>query len=248
MMPTLILSPRHTDNSIQLWRAAIALGWDVERLMNWRIPEGFAPSEPVIYGEPLFNAQIAGLLGIGLIEPPDDFLARLPREYVCRDIRLLTATEARSLPGPIFLKPPLRKVFPAGIYDSGSELPELPDDEPILTSEPVSWVAEFRFFIRDRRVRTWSPYLLDGQLARRDEEWIIESEHAGRTRDLVDRLLADPRAEMPAAFVLDAGIIRGHGAAIVEANEAQTSGLYGCDPRDALEVVRGAMVPAPTSP
>jgi hypothetical protein len=31
-MPTLILSPRYSEDSIKLRRAAIALGWDVMRL------------------------------------------------------------------------------------------------------------------------------------------------------------------------------------------------------------------------
>lgn len=241
MMPTLILSPRHSEGSIRLWRAAIDLGWEVERLMSWRIHESFAPEEPILYGEPLFNEQIAGLLGIGLVEPPNDFLGRLPGEYVGRDVRLLTAAEARSLPGPVFLKPPLRKVFAARVYGSGADLPGLPDEEPVLASSPVEWVAEFRYFVRDRRVRTWSPYLLGGQLACRDDEWIVEPEHAMRSRELADRLLADPRAALPAAFVLDVGIIRGRGAAVVEANEAQASGIYGCDPSEVLEVLRGTI-------
>jgi hypothetical protein len=39
-MPTLILSPRYSDDSITLRRAAIALGWDVMRLASWGCPGG----------------------------------------------------------------------------------------------------------------------------------------------------------------------------------------------------------------
>jgi hypothetical protein len=41
-------------------------------------------------------------------------------------------------------------------------------------------------------------------------------------------------------LVIDAGVIRGVGAEVVEANEASGAGFYGCDPRDVLEVLRAA--------
>ena len=243
-MPTLILSSRYSDDSIKLRRAAISLGWDVMRLAGWRCPDDFEPEEPVLFAEPLFNQAVAEQLGLTVIEPPEDFLVRLPDEYVRRRVGLMTAAEARTLPGPVFLKPPNRKTFPARVYAGGSELPEMPDDDPILASEPVEWLAEFRFFIRDRRVHAWSPYWLNGELARRDDEWVIEPEMATATRSLVDRLLADSRIKLPAALVIDAGVIRGVGPAVVEANEASGAGIYGCDPRDVLEVLRAATVDA----
>ena len=167
MPPTLILSPRYSDGSIIMRRAAIALGWDVMRLSGWRPPEDFAPEDPVLYAEPWFNDVVAEHLGLSIVAPADDFLVALPEEYVRRRVQSTSAAEARGLPGPVFLKPPNRKVFPARIYASGAELPELPDDDPILASEPVEWAAEFRYFIRDRRIRAWSPYLLNGARPRR---------------------------------------------------------------------------------
>jgi hypothetical protein len=241
-MPTLILSPRYSDDSITLRRSAIALGWDVMRLASWHCPEDFEPEEPVLHGEPLFNTSVAEQLGLKLIEPPEDFLVELPREYVGRDVRLLTAAEARTLPGPVFLKPPNQKTFPAKVYPSGAELPEMRDEDPVLASETVNWIAEFRFFIRDRRVRAWSPYWLHGALARKDDEWVFDPVLMAMTRGLVDRLVDDPRVDLPAALVLDAGVIRDVGPAVVEANTASGAGIYGCDPRDVLEVLRAATV------
>ena len=127
-MPTLILSPRYSDDSIALRRAAIALGWDVMRLASWRCPDDFEPEDPVLHAEPLFNTAVAEQLGLTVIEPPEDFLVRLPREYVGRDVRLTTAAAARALAGPVFLKPPNQKTFPAKVYASGAELPEMPDE------------------------------------------------------------------------------------------------------------------------
>src|SRR4051812_9808732 len=124
-MPTLILSPRYSDDSISLRRAAISLGWDVMRLASWRCPDDFEPEEPVLFAEPLFNAAVSEQLGLTVIEPPEDFLVGLPREYVGREVRLTTAARARTLPGPVFLKPPNRKTFPAKVHARGSELPEM---------------------------------------------------------------------------------------------------------------------------
>lgn len=223
-------------------RAAVALGWDVMRLSSWQCPDDFDPDEPALYAEPLFSAAVAEQLGLTVLEPPEDFLTRLPGEYAGREIHYLSAGEARKLGGPLFIKPPNAKTFRAGVFANGSDLPELPDQEMVLTSTPVEWLAEFRYFVRERTVRAWSPYWLNGALARDGDEWIVEPEFAAQTRRLVDTLLADSRIELPAAVVIDAGIIRGFGPAIVEANEASGSGIYGCDPRDVLEVVRAATI------
>jgi hypothetical protein len=97
-MPTLILSPRYSDDSIKLRRPAIALGWDVRRFASWRCPEDFDPEEPVLFAEPLFNQAVAEQLGLAVIEPPEDFLLSLPQEYVRRRVALTTATQARGIP------------------------------------------------------------------------------------------------------------------------------------------------------
>jgi len=246
-VPTLILSPRYSDDSITLRRAAVALGWDVMRLASWRCPEDFEPEEPVLFGEPLFNVAVAGQLGLGLIVPPDDFLVALPREYTRREVRLMTAEEARALPGPVFLKPPNQKTFPARVYPAGEDLPDMPGADPVLVSEPVTWAAEFRFFVRDRSVLAWSPYWRNGALARENDAWVVDPETAHATRRVVDRLLADPSVSLPPALVIDAGVIENRGAAVVEANEASGTGIYGCDPLRVLEVLRAATVAEPSA-
>lgn len=90
-MPTLILTPRHTDDSQALWRAAVRLGWQVERLGGWRIPEHLRSiAEPVLYVEALFGPSMAEQLGLRLLDPPEDWLVRLPWEYRKRNVRLST--------------------------------------------------------------------------------------------------------------------------------------------------------------
>jgi len=160
--PTLILPPRYTDDSNKMWKAAIDLGWEVERI-NWLIPPGFAPAKPVIYGEPLFNQFVADQLGVTLSSPWPDFLQCIDEKYTKRRIGYLSAKETRLLEGPIFLKPPNNKTFPAGVYNSGLNLPDfVQDSEIVLWSEPVFWLSEFRFFIYDRKIKTHSIYSYKG--------------------------------------------------------------------------------------
>ncbi|MDW9381914.1 ATP-grasp domain-containing protein [Chryseobacterium sp. JV558] len=45
------------------------------------------------------------------------------------------------------------------------------------------------------------------------------------------------KASLPPAIVLDFGIIKGKGWALIEANPAWCSGLYACDAEKALEVI-----------
>jgi hypothetical protein len=49
-MPVLVLPPRFTADSISLRRAAIAAGWEVERLPSWRAPPELAGRDLVFYG------------------------------------------------------------------------------------------------------------------------------------------------------------------------------------------------------
>jgi len=58
-MPTLVLPPRFTPDTIAVGHAAAAVGWEVERLPSWRAPEWLRGQDVVLYGEPLFAAVVA---------------------------------------------------------------------------------------------------------------------------------------------------------------------------------------------
>jgi len=63
-MPTLILTPRHTEDSQALWRVAGRLGWGVERLQSWRVPDHLRTvPEPVLYLEALIGPTLAAQFG-----------------------------------------------------------------------------------------------------------------------------------------------------------------------------------------
>lgn len=242
--PILLLPPGFSDDSVLLWRAAIARGWDTERLRGWHVPDTLAGRNVAIYGESFFVGFVAESLGRRLVSPPLDWLTQVPREYLLRDVGFMTLAEARHQLGARFWKPADDKLFPAKVYESANELPalgELPDETPVLWSDPVHWTLEYRCFVSDRQVRTLSPYWRNGELARAaDASWPASPEELDEALSYGAKCLSDPRFPTPQAFVLDIGRIEDRGWAVIEANPAWASGLYGCDPCHVLDVVARA--------
>lgn len=172
-----------------------------------------------------------------MLEPPDDWLPRLPEAYRKRRVELTTLGLQRASGQTAFVKPPNDKSFPARVYRP-EELPE-GDDAPVLVSEAVTWEREYRGFVLDREVRTLSVYLRGGIL-QRDSGYLTTEQERNEVETFLRPFLADPRVELPRAVVVDVGVIEGRGWAVVEANSAWGSGLYGCDPTQVLQVLRFA--------
>jgi hypothetical protein len=241
-MPTLVLPPRFTPDTIAVGNAAHAARWSVERFASWRLPEGWRGEDVALYGEPLFAAVVADQLGLVLLEPPFNWLTTLAEKYRKRDVRFATLGEARQLGQAAFVKPADDKGFLAGVFPFGAKLPGediLPGTTPVLIAEPVKWEVEFRCFVLEREVVTLSPYLRYGELAQSPEgQW--EDERTENAREFAQGVLCDDSVSLPPAVVVDVGIIEGRGWAVIEANAAWGSGIYGCDPRAVLRVVRRA--------
>ncbi len=227
-MPTLVLPPRFTDDSNLLRKAAIEAGWEVERLSGWRPSQELRQVDPVLYGEPLFAATVADMLGLALIEPPFNWLTMLADPWTKRNIRFTTLASARNEIRPMFIKPPMISVFAARVYQSGAELPleeSLSGDTPVLISEPVHWSVEFRCFVMERRLRTHSIYARDEELAQlTDGTWDGTTDEYEQAENFIQELLADRSVAIPPATVIDIGRIAERGWAVVEANACWGSG------------------------
>ena len=196
-------------------------------------------AEPVLYAEALFGPTLAEQLGLSLENPADDWLVRLPREHRKREIELSTLGLARTRTEAAFIKPPNDKSFPAQVYEPGA-LPDGYDETmAVLISEIVQWESEFRCFILDRQLRTFSIYARGGVL-QEDAGFEHTAEEEESLRNFMDTLLSDPRVDLPRATVIDAGVITGRGMAVIEQNAAWGAGIYGCDPERCLEVIRHA--------
>lgn len=247
-MPTLILPPRYTEDSISLWRTAKELGWRVERLHSWRVPSNIIDSTIVIYGEFLFAAIVSESLEIMLIEPTFDWLVNLPLKYLKRQIQYKTLSQLEKIEEKIFIKPADDKCFRAKIYESGEIIPSidlLPNNTPILISEVVDWMSEFRSFIIDRQLATISVYARNGKTAQDNEgNWFASKDEIMEAKAFVENFLADPEVALPPSIVVDIGFIADRGWAIVEANPSWGSGIYGCDPYEVLKVISRASIKA----
>ena len=238
-MRTLVLPPRYTPDTIAIGRAAAIAGWAVERLSGWRVPDWLRGQDVTLYGEPLFASVVAADLGVALLEPPVEWLPGLPAHYRQRDVRLAMLEEARRLHRRAFVKPADEKCFAPVVIDSGPELPGediLPGNTRILIADAVRWEVEFRCFVRERKVVTLSVYLRRGELAQSpDGTWIDERTEAAH--EFATSVCTNPAVALPPAVVVDVGLIESRGWAVVEANAAWGSGIYGSDPSAVLPVV-----------
>lgn len=198
--------------------------------------------EIVIYVESLFASTIAGMISRRLPDLPEDWLVQLPQKLRHREVKLTTLKEARNLDGPIFVKPPNDKSFAAQVYDSGGSLPlEFDNDMPVLVADPVKWLSEYRCFCLNGKVETLSPYFRSGTLAKQTNYEATGSE-LEEAKQFAERVLASMQKFTPRAVVIDVGQIVDRGWAVVEANAAWGSGIYGCDPSHVLDVIRHATI------
>lgn len=239
-MTTLLLTGRFGKDDQVLWHVAVERGWPVERLRGAQVPPIDDP-EVVVYAEAFYAPLIEAALGIHLLDPPEDWLANLTARFLHRDVQMMTLQAARRLDRPAFIKPPNDKSFKAAVYSSGASLPaEFDESMNVLVAEPVEWESEFRCFMLDGTVRTLSPYLRCGELAEL-EEFRANNDELRDATQFAEAVAADSAGELPSAIALDVGVVRGRGWAVVEANGAWGSGIYGCNPDAVLDVIRRAV-------
>jgi len=231
---TLLLPPNPSDESVRLWRAARAAGWDVVRSSGWRAPAGLPTEGLVIYGGELFaRAMQQQLNRFPAPLPPPAWLPQLPRALRQRDIRLTRPTPQAV---PCFLKPVHDKWFAAGIYPAGHVLPPCPEevDDAIYAAEVVRFETEWRLFVRDGAIAAACRYAVGGQPAGDDPS------QADAARTFGKAVLATAGAALPPGVVLDVGEVAGRGWAVVELNPIAESALYHASADDVLPAIAAA--------
>ncbi|MFE6055888.1 ATP-grasp domain-containing protein [Kitasatospora sp. NPDC056446] len=262
----LLLAPRINETGLALRTAAGRRGLRAYTATSWQAPRELLGGPAVhVYGGPLFGDAVGRELGLGLLEPAEDWLARLPLTLTGRRVTCTTLAEARRLRSPAFVKPPADKLFAARVYPDGGALPGpevLDGDTPVLVSEVVRFVTEYRLFVLDGVVRAGSRYAVDGELsvapldpdgtavgAGPDSASAPDGEASDAlafTRDVL--AVSAAGVPLPSATVVDVGLTANGRWAVVEANAAWAAGGYAADPDAVLDVVLRAAGPAARLP
>ncbi len=246
-MPTLILASREHSSDHGLAHAAEAAGWRVHDLAA--SPAEKLDPPVVVYVTTETALDASRRLGLALLEPPLDLLARLPGIHLQRTVQFARFADLNRLTSRVFVKPadPLAKVFDAGLYASPADIRThrpIPPMTPVLLSEPVEWITEYRCFLLEGRIAAFSPYIHFGRATWKP--WGQGGEKAqlpGAVSDFLRRLVADQAVLLPPAVVVDIGLIDERGWAVVEFNPVFCAGLLGADPMAVLPVLARACQP-----
>jgi protein-tyrosine phosphatase len=241
---TLLLSTRALPAAPALAEAAASGGWSVHALDEdgHDRPAGRA----VYYGGTDVAREAADRYRLELLSPPLDLLARLPSSLLLREVRFARFRDLSRLKQQAFVKPadPMDKCFDAGTYGKPSDI-RAPKGvaplTPVLVAESVEWLAEYRCFCREGSLIAGSPYLSFGRPAWK--AWGRSSEQFALpppALDLCRRLFGTKSLLLPAAFVVDVGLIADRGWAVVEFNPAWCSALLGANPAAVLGVLERA--------
>jgi hypothetical protein len=245
-MPTLILSSNFNTDSKILRKAAQELKWETFRFEGENVPAWYEHrnSQHAIYCTVPKAFDVAARLDCFLLGCSSDWLANLPTQFSKRRIEICNLQDVMNVKENCFIKPALGKSFNAAVRTGQSLISQashLPADLLVQVSEVVEWEAEYRCFIRNNEVMTLSPY-------RRGD--VTFSSYASPLRGPRDELDAASKfansvlnsVPCASAFVLDVGIIKGRGWAVIEPNECWGAGIYGCAPPKILEVLLAATV------
>ena len=191
-------------------------GGEVLRLGRFWDPPALDVTRVRVYGSTSFVLVLQEKLGFKLCTPADDLILSLPPEALKRRIQKQRLQEAEHFRYPLFVKPVVPKLFAAHVYANLVELRRecngLDSDTTVFTSNVVSFVAEARTFILDGEVLDCAFYEGDGNVL----------EAAAVATQLAGCLI------LPRALVLDIGLIKDEGWAVIEVNAAWGAGLNGC--------------------
>lgn len=222
----LLLSPRISEDSKILWNEAPKHGWEVERI-GWRVEEQNGPV--ALYGEIHWAHVVSEQLGLRLIDPPPDWLSKLSHDLLKRRVRFAESSYAFGpIELPAFIKPADDKCFGARVYHSldGAEI----HSGPILVSDPVTFVAEWRAWVLDGVSQAVGFYRGDKQ----------HDSDIARVKVGFYASAACLETETPKAVVIDVGLLDTGSFAIIEANPAYASGIYDAPAAGVLRVLERA--------
>ncbi|MGH1516011.1 ATP-grasp domain-containing protein [Chryseobacterium sp. JK1] len=236
MRNIIALSPMYTEDSNNLKKASLNSPYELNRFnAKWNVPEEFRGDVMAVYGEDIYAEIVADQCNLTLTKPDDNWLSKVSEEFTKRKIvygKLKDFAHEEN----IFIKCSDFKSFKAGVFDKvtnikGFETLDL--ESMVFTSEVVEWELEVRCFVLNNEIKTYSSYWRNNVF---DTHQLSEKEKNDMF-SFFDSFIQKYSSTLPVAIVLDFGIIKGKGWALIEANPAWCSGLYACDAEKALQVI-----------
>lgn len=175
----------------------------------------------------------AALEKLGVAVPVADNLPECLAKYRGRRIRPSTWGELRAeyagkpVREPLFVKPRLRnKGFPSvAVYDA-DDFPDAarqPDDSAVWVAEYVTFVSEWRCFVRRGEVLDLCRY--QGDVFRYPDPRVIKA------------ALADYAAVAPAGYGIDFGVLTDGRTVLVEVNDGYSLNPYGLEAMEYSELL-----------
>lgn len=236
MKNIIALSPMYTEDSNNLKKASINSSYELNRFnAKWSVPEEFRPDVIAVYGEDIYAEIVAEQCNLTLTKPKDDWLSGISEEFMKRKISYGWLKEFVDEEN-IFIKCSNFKSFKAGVFDKVTNIKgfdTLDLESTVFTSEVVEWELEVRCFVLNNEIKAHSSYWRNNDF---DTNLLSETEQKDLFNFFKD-FIKKYAATLPKAIVLDFGIIKEKGWALIEANPAWCSGLYACDAEKALEVI-----------
>lgn len=231
---------RSFNEILALQISARELGWDVFPAPGgWRLDSELIASKPqgIPYGSQIFCEVIAQQLNWRLLLNSFDWLANLPGKFLLRQVDFMTLEQAKCLSERKFIKPADDKCFDAKVYNPGEFQPNevLSRDTPVLVSDEVDFTLEYRCFVKNQEVKSISIYLNNGQMVGDNPSAQVDLATA---KNFCQEVLNEVKS---VDAVIDVGLIKDRGWAVIETNPVWASGLYCCDPAEALACMMGAV-------
>jgi len=236
MKNIIVLSPNFSEDSLIINEASIQTKYVTKRYGSWNVPEADRQNVIAVYGEDLFTTVVADQCKFTLVKPALDWLAHIPEQYTLRTIDYDYFHNIQTVQHK-FIKAVDFKFFPAGVYESVSQIQGYTTIDPnieVFVSDVVDWTIEVRCFVKKRNLQTWSTYMynrkinIGAQLSQEEEKAMYSFIH---------HFLEDTEISIPEAIVIDIGYIHNKGWAIIEANPVWSSGVYTCDPIQVIDTI-----------
>lgn len=236
MKNLIALSPIYTDDSNTLKKASLNSPYELNRFnAKWNVPEAFRADVIAVYGEDIYAEIVAEQCRLTLTKPDDNWFSRISETYTKRKISygpLKNFVHKEN----IFIKCSDFKSFKAGVFNQAKNIRGFDSLDPemmVFTSEVVEWELKVRCFVLHTEIKKHSSYWRNNAF---DTSPLSGTEQTAM-HAFFNNFIQQYAGTLPAAIVLDFGIIKRKGWALIEANRAWCSGLYACDAEKALEVI-----------